>query len=95
MSNPESVHPWDDPTKMTLYHVQVETSDMIVSYEVLCEPGEARDIALEHFREMMKDPDVNAWVGSSSSIGYLPAVPEPGCVVEWKVVIDSRNLRKR
>jgi len=85
--------PWDDPTMMTLYHVQVETSDMLVSYEVLCEPGDASDIALDHFRKLVGDPDVHAWVGSSSSIGYAPAVPEPGCVTKWEIFADCRGHR--
>jgi len=87
----QNIPPWDDPTKMTLYHVQVETSDMLVSYEVLCEPGDASDIALDHFRKLVGDPEVHTWVGSCSSIGYAPKVAEPGLVTAWETIASARQ----
>lgn len=80
------VDPWDDPNLMTLYHVQVETKDILVSYEIAAEVGEATQIALNHFREFIANPTVFAWVGGCSSIGYVPAVESPGKVLEWKVL---------
>lgn len=93
MPDPET-HPWEDPEMMTRYHVQVETADMLVSYDVLCEPGFAREIALDHFRKTVGDPDIPVWIGSSSSAGYAQRVPDPGCVTEWEIVVDSRVDRK-
>ena len=37
-------HPWEDPNLMPLYHVQLETRDLIVSYEIATDNYDAVEV---------------------------------------------------
>lgn len=70
--------PWDDPTLMPRYHVQVETRDACVNYDVVSLPGEASGVALNHFQALDGNARNYAWIGGTSLVGYTPAVASPG-----------------
>ena len=44
-------HPWEDPDLMPLYHVQLETRDLIVSYEVATPNADSVEIGRASCRE--------------------------------------------
>lgn len=69
---PGELQPWEDPGLMPVYHVQLETRDLIVSYEVATPEYDAVEVATMDLRARLVDPDVHIWCGSSSTIGYHP-----------------------
>lgn len=62
--------PWDDPDLMPVYHVQLETGDLIVSYEVATPDYDAVEVAMLDLRARLTDPNVHIACGHTSSIGY-------------------------
>ncbi len=88
------MHPWDDPNLMPLYHVQLETRDLIVSYTVATNDYNAVDIAIADLHSRLAEPNTHVWCGSQSSIGYYE-IGEP-LVVEWEIAkgCDPAGLLK-
>jgi len=74
---------WDDPTKMPIYHVQLETQDRIVSYEVATNDYDYVDVAKAHLQARLQE-DGPVRVGGTSSIGYHPLGPAE--IVTWEVM---------
>ncbi len=75
--------PWDDPKLKTWYHVQLETRDLIISCEVATPNFDPADIAREHLRSLLPDPDnTHIHVGGCSSIGYVS--------VDYPSILDFR-----
>ena len=87
--------PWDDPTLMPRYHVQVETRDACVNYDVVSLPGEASGVALNHFRALDGNARNYAWIGGISLVGYAPAVASPGQVLGWSIPTLPSNPSPR
>jgi|APSaa5957512622_1039677.scaffolds.fasta_scaffold27119_5 hypothetical protein len=83
-------HPWEDPNLMELYHIQLETNNLIVSYEVATSEYNAVEVATAHLRERLVNPDVRIGVGGSSTIGYHQK-GEPK-VVKWHLATGPREL---
>jgi hypothetical protein len=79
------MHPWDDPNLMPLYHVQLETRDLIVSYDIATPDYNAVDVALADLRPRLLDPETHIWKGSTSTIGYHPLGEGKPVVVSWSV----------
>jgi hypothetical protein len=79
------MHPWDDPTLMPRYQVQVETRDTYVSYDVVSLPGQAAGVALNHFRTLDSNARSYAWIGGITLVGYAPAVAAPGLALGWNI----------
>ena len=75
-------HPWEDPNLMPLYQVQLETRDLIVSYEYV-------EVAMAHLRERLRDPHVHIHYGGGGSIGYHPIGDGKPVVIEWKVTTGT------
>ena len=86
-------HPWEDPNLMPLYHVQLETRDLIVSYEIATDNYDAVEVAMAHLRERLRDPHVHIHYGGGDSIGYHPIGDGKPVVLEWRVT--TGNLPKR
>ena len=82
------MHPWEDPDLMPLYHVQLETRNLIVSYEVATDNYDAVEVATEHLSRHL-DPGTHIWKGGMSSIGYHP-IGDP-VVLRWKITTDNRS----
>ena len=61
-------HPWEDPDLMPLYHVQLETRDLIVSYEVATPNADSVEIAKAHLRERLRDPHIYLHYGGGSNV---------------------------
>ncbi|NBU17606.1 MAG: hypothetical protein EBS48_11490 [Actinobacteria bacterium] len=78
-----TVHPWDDPNLKTLYHVQLETKDLLVSYEIATPDFDAVDLAKADLAGRLP-PETPIWCGSTSSIGYVPL--DSPAVVDVRVV---------
>lgn len=85
-----SGYPWEDPSLMPLYHVQLETRDLIVSYEIATPDFDYVAVAKAHLRERLRDPTVSIHYGGGAVIGYHPLGDGNPKVVEWKVL--SGNL---
>ena len=63
---------WDDPSKMPIYQVQLETRYRIIGYEVATNNHDAIDLAKAHLCsvfELQKGEDY-IHVGGYSEIGY-------------------------
>jgi hypothetical protein len=84
-------HPWDGSNLMPVYHVQLETRDLIVSYEVATPNADSVEIAKAHLRERLRDPPIYLHYGGGSSIGYHPIGDGKPVVVEWKVTTGSKE----
>ena len=76
-------HPWDDPNLKVLYHVQLETSELIVSYEIATSEFDAIEIAKTDMSTRIPE-GTPLWCGSVSSIGYVPI--ESLAILDMKVV---------
>jgi len=79
---------WDDPTKMTLYHVQLETKSRTVSYEIATTEFDAVQLAKAHLRQRI-DPCGPIHVGGYSTIGYVDKKPFP---VFYEVKVTTGKL---
>jgi hypothetical protein len=78
------MHPWEDPDLMPLYHVQLETRDLIVSYEVATDEYDAADLAIQHLKGWKNlQEDTPIWKTHISSIGYHPI--GGSVVVKWEI----------
>lgn len=77
------MHQWDDPSLMPIYHVQLETRDLIVSYMVATSDYNAVDVAIADLRTRLVDPNTHVWKGSLSEVGYRE-IGEP-TVIEWEI----------
>jgi len=77
------MHPWDDPNLMPVYHVQLETRDLIVSYTVATNDYNAVEFAIADLRTRLVDPNTHVWKGSLSEVGYHE-IGEP-IVIEWEI----------
>jgi hypothetical protein len=64
---------------MTLYHVQLETRDLIVSYHIATDDCDAVEVAHIH-------------KGGLSTVGYHPIGDGSPVVVEWEVVAPGPHL---
>jgi hypothetical protein len=85
------MHPWEDPTLMPQYHVQVETRDACINYDVVSLPGKASGVALDHFQTLDGNARNYAWIGGISLVGYAPAVAAPGQVLGWRIFSTPRK----
>ena len=85
--------PWDDPALMDLYQVQIETSDIIVGYEIATSEFDHCDIAMDHLREQLVEPFTAMWVGGTDHIGYHPVGESH--VVKWDVSAGPDALFKK
>lgn len=79
-------HPWDDPNLKTLYHVQLETADLLVSYEIATADFDAVDIAKADLAPRLRE-GTPLWCGGTSSIGYVAADVPP--IVEMRVIAGT------
>jgi hypothetical protein len=61
---------WDDPTKMPLYHVQLETRHRIISYEIATQNFNHVEIATMHLCQRLIKGEDYVHVGGCSRIGY-------------------------
>ena len=89
------MHPWEDPDLMPLYHVQLETRDLIVSYHIATDNYDAVEVAKVHLRERLLDPEVHIHKGGTmglSTVGYHPIGDGSPVVVEWEVVAPGPHL---
>ena len=82
-------HPWEDPNLMPLYHVLLETRDLIVSYEIATPDFDYAEVAMAHLRERLRDPHVHIHYGGGDRIGYHPIGEGKPVVLEWKVTTGS------
>lgn len=87
-------HPWENPNLMPLYQVQLETRDLIVSYEVATPDFDAVDIAKAHLRERLRKPHIPIHYGGGGSIGYHPIGDGSPVVIAWKVTTGRIPERK-
>ena len=87
-------HPWEDPNLMPLYHVQLETRDLIVSYEVATPDFDYVEVAMAHLRERLRDPHVHIHHGGGGSIGYHPIGDGKPVVIEWKVATGTLSPKE-
>ena len=85
--------PWEDPTLMPLYHVQLETRYLIVSYEIATPDFDAVDVAIAHLRERLRDPHVPIHYGGGGNIGYHPIGDGKPVVIEWKVTTGTLSQK--
>ena len=81
-------HPWEDPNLMPLYHVQLETRDLIVSYEIATDDYDYVEVAEAHLRERLGD-HVPIWYGGGGDIGYHPIGEGKPVIIEWKVTTGT------
>ena len=88
------LHPWEDPNLMPLYHVQLETRDLIVSYEIATDNFDAVDIAQAHLRERLRKPHIPLHYGGSGSIGYHPIGDGKPVIIEWKVTTGTLSNKE-
>jgi len=89
MAERNMAHPWEDPNFMPLYHVQLETRDLIVSYEVATPDFDHVEVAMAHLRERLRDPQVHIHYGGGGSIGYHPSGNGKPVILEWKVTTGT------
>ena len=89
------MHPWEDPDLMPLYHVQLETRDLIVSYHIATDDYDAVEVAKVHLRERLPDPEVQIHKGGLSTVGYHPIGDGSPVVVEWEVVAPGPHLGRK
>jgi hypothetical protein len=81
-------HSWDDPNLKTLYHVQLETRDLIMSCEVATPDFDAAELAKAHLRSLLPEPDESyIHVGCCSSVGYAPLDTPP--IVDFRVTTGN------
>ena len=78
-------HPWEDPNLMPLYHVQLETRDLIVSYEIATDDYDYVEVAEAHLRVRLRDPHVPIHYGGGGDIGYHPIGDGKPRIIEWEV----------
>ncbi len=83
------MHPSQDPNQMPLYHVQLETRDLIVSYEVATKDFDQVEVATAHLRQRLRDPHVQVHHKGGGSIGYHPRGDGRAVVVEWTVAAGN------
>ena len=76
---------WDDPTKMPLYHVQLETKRRTVSYEIATTEFDAILLAKAHYKQRNDLFVEQIHIGGYSDIGYVDKKPFP-VFYEAKVV---------
>ncbi len=81
-------HPWDDPSKMTLFHVQLETSDLIVSFEIASEDYDHVDVAKAHLSGLIGEGR-HIHCGGTSSIGYVDRGDGSTRIVDFKALHGS------
>lgn len=88
-------HPWEDPNLMPLYQVQLETRDLIVSYEIATPDFDYVEVALAHLRERLRGVKVYILYGGGGSIGYHPIGDGKPVVIEWKVTAGSLDTMEQ
>ena len=88
------MNPWEDPTLMPLYHVQLETRYLLVSYEIATPDFDAVDVAIAHLRERLRDPNVPIHYGGGGSVGYHPIGDGKPVVIEWKVTAGNLHQKE-
>jgi hypothetical protein len=88
-------HPWEDPNLMPLYHVQLETRDLIVSYEIATPDFDYVEIATAHLRERLGEPHAPIHYGGGGSIGYHPIGDGLPLIIEWKVTTGSLDTMEQ
>lgn len=76
---------WDNPTKMPLYHVQLETKRRTVSYEIATTEFDAILLAKAHYKQRNDLFVEQIHIGGYSDIGYVDKKPFP-VFYEAKVV---------
>lgn len=86
-------YPWEDPNLMPRFHVQLETRDIIASYEVATPDYDAVEIAINHLRERLLDQNTHIWKGHTSGIGYHPIGDGSPVIVEWTVSVGKEYLK--
>ena len=79
------MNPWDDPNLMPVYHVQLETRDLVVSYEVATADYNAVAVATADLRARLRDPEAHVWGESAGHVGYYPVGDGSPVVVTWSV----------
>lgn len=82
-------HPWEDPNLKVLYHVQLETPELIVSYEIATSEFDAVEIAKNDMSTRIPE-GTPLWCGAVSSIGYVPI--ESPAIVDMKVVAGELSM---
>ena len=87
------MHPSEDPEQMPLYHVQLETRDLIVSYEIATPNFDYVEVAMAHLRERLRDPHVPIHHGGGGRIGYHRRGDGRAVVVEWTVAAGNLSSK--
>ena len=75
---------WDNPAMMPLYHVQLETSCRIISYEIGTQNFNYAEVAKAHLSQRLIKGEGYIHVGGSDFIGYV-AKNEFAQILEAKV----------